>query len=326
MPLGGDPLTNGELEFIRQWIAAGAPERGTVADPALLKDRERYQVPQFRPLAPPAKGIQLHLGPFEVAPNFERELFSMVPVGNQEAVYVERFEIAMRAGSHHFLIYTFQEETPAERLPAPHQYRELRDAQGQYLFDTIRTMVFHLPLVGSQWPFVDFHFPPGVALRLEAGTLLDLNSHYVNRTDQSLQAEVYANLHLADPAQVQRQAQILALSNFDIRLPPGKKTTLEKDFLFPERRHLVQLVSHAHEHLVEFRALVMGGQRHGELVYAAYDWEHPPVLELDPPLVLEAGQGLKLMATYDNPTDRELSFGFLSQDEMMILYGFYYVE
>ena len=32
MPLGDDFLTNGELEFIRQWIEAGAPEAGQVAD------------------------------------------------------------------------------------------------------------------------------------------------------------------------------------------------------------------------------------------------------------------------------------------------------
>ena len=41
MPLGLDFLTNGELEFIRQWIIAGA-ETGVVADESLLSDTTVY--------------------------------------------------------------------------------------------------------------------------------------------------------------------------------------------------------------------------------------------------------------------------------------------
>ncbi len=76
----------------------------------------------------------------------------------------------------------------------------------------------------------------------------------------------------------------------------------------------------------EFRVFIDGGPRNGELVYIAYDWQHPPILELDPPLVLEPGQGLRLEATYNNWTDRTLHFGLLSVDEMMILAGAFYVD
>jgi hypothetical protein len=37
MPSGGLKLTANQIEFVRQWIAAGAPEAGHVADQALLK-------------------------------------------------------------------------------------------------------------------------------------------------------------------------------------------------------------------------------------------------------------------------------------------------
>ena len=88
------------------------------------------------------------------------------------------------------MLYTFRDGTPAERVPAPLEIRDLRDAEGEYVFDTIRTMLFHVPIVGSQWPFFDFNFPPGVALRLPAGTRLDLNSHYINHTDATTTGEV----------------------------------------------------------------------------------------------------------------------------------------
>jgi len=87
-----------------------------------------------------------------------------------------------------------------------------------------------------------------------------------------------------------------------------------------------QIFSHAHEHMLEFQVRIVGGNRDGELIYIAYDWEHPPILELDPPLYLDIDQGLELEATYFNWTDDTLEFGLLSEDEMMILFGYYYKE
>ena len=326
MPFGGKPLTNGELAFIRAWIEAGAPETGHVADPALLKDESRYEVPEFKPLAKPENGVQLHLPPFEIQPNSEREIFVVHPLNNQDDVFLERVQISMKAGSHHFLLYTFRDDTPPERVPEPYEYRELHDGTGQYVLATVLTQFYHLPISGSQWPFFDFSLPAGVAMRLPKNALLDLNSHYVNRTSQPVTGEVYTNLHFADPSEVEHEARLFSLNNLAISLPAGQVTTLEKDFTFSERTHVVQLVSHAHQHMVEFRAEVIGGAQDGELIYVAYDWEHPPILRFDPPLVLERGQGFKLEATYDNWTDREINFGPLSTDEMMILFGFYYED
>lgn len=324
MPFGRAPLTNGQLAFIRTWIEAGAPETGHVADLALLKDDSRYEVPEFKPLAEPENGVQLHLPPFEIQPNSERELFVVHPLNNEGDVFLERVEIAMKSGSHHFLLYTFQDDIPPERMPEPYEYRELHDGSGQYVLATVLTQFYHLPIAGSQWPFLDVSLPPGVAIRLPENTLMDLNSHYVNRTSQPVTGEVYTNLHFADPAEVEHEARLFALTNFDISLPAGKVTTLEKDFTFSERTHIVQLFSHAHQLMVEFRAEMIGGAHDGELIYIAYDWEHPPMLRFDPPLVLERGEGFRLETTYDNTTDEEVNFGLLSTDEMMILFGVSY--
>ena len=88
--------------------------------------------------------------------------------------------------------------------------------------------------------------------------------------------------------------------------------------------NIFQLFSHAHSHMTEFRVYIQGGDRDGELVYITFDWEHPPILDIDPPLLLKAGTGLRLEATYKNDEDRTLSFGLFSTDEMMILFGAYY--
>jgi hypothetical protein len=36
MPIGGKPLTDNQIEFIRRWIAAGAPKTGDIVDKKLL--------------------------------------------------------------------------------------------------------------------------------------------------------------------------------------------------------------------------------------------------------------------------------------------------
>lgn len=324
MPLGAPVLTNGELELIRRWIMAGAPQGGVVAEHALLQDTTRYQIPAFAPLPKPANGMQLHVGPFEVAPNFDREVFSYVPLDNAEDLLIERVEMTMRPGSHHFLLDTFQPGTPANMIPPPNVLRDVRDASGGYIVNTLLTMQYHDFFAGTQWPLLNYHFPPGVALRLPAGTGIDLNSHYANRSTTTIPGEAYANLHYADPAKVTHIAEILNLNNTSINLPPQKVTTLTRTFMFGTRLAIFQLFSHAHEHMTEFKVEVVGGPRNGEVVYIAYDWEHPPILKIDPPLILEAGQGLKVNATYNNWTTRTIRFGLLSQDEMMILFGYYY--
>jgi hypothetical protein len=326
MPLGEPPLTNGELAFIEDWILAGAPETGAVADAALLADSTRYEPPDFAPLPPPAHGVQFHLGPFEVQPGSERELFSYVPLGHAQDLLVERIEMVMRPGSHHFILYEFRANTPTGIIPPAETLRDLRTANGSYDFRVLQTMQYHDFFAGTQWPLLNYSFPRGVALRLPPMRGLDMNVHYVNRGTEPMIGEVYANLHLAEPSRVEHVADILFLNHDNFSLPPQQVTTLRRTFLFSERTHIFQLFSHAHEHMREFRVKVVGGPRDGELVYIARDWAHPPILQLDPPLTLGSGHGLLLEATYDNWTDRTLHFGLLSTDEMMILFGYSYTD
>ena len=76
--------------------------------------------------------------------------------------------------------------------------------------------------------------------------------------------------------------------------------------------------------MTEFVVRIKGGERNGELVYWTDDWEHPPIINYDPPIELNSGEGLELITTYDNPDNRFVTFGFLSTDEMMILFGWYF--
>jgi hypothetical protein len=324
MPLGGEYLTNGQLEFIREWIVNGAPKDGFVADAELLKNDTRYEPTPFEVLDPPTQGYQFHTGTFEVAPGADRELLIYKKLNNESDIFVNEVEIVMRPGSHHFILYTFPEDYPEALLPKEDAIRDVYNEDGSYNPNTVFSMQFHQFVAGTQWPRLDYQFPEGVALRIPANSGFDLNSHYANKSDQTITGEVYANLHTVEEEEVSHVAEILQLNNQSFTLPAGEVTTLKKTYTFDRQVNIFQLFSHAHSHMTEFKVFRVGGERDGELIYITYDWEHPPILQLNPPLTLEAGQGLRLEATYDNDEDRDLGFGLRSTDEMMILFGAYY--
>ena len=324
MPPGGNVLTDGELQFVRSWIEAGAPESGIVVDEDLLLNTDRYTPEAFTKLDPPTNGIQLHLGPFEVQPNYEREFFQFTALDQNSDMYVNRIEIEMRRGSHHFLLYTFNQDTPQQILPSYDQPRELRNENSIINLSTLYQMQFHKFFGGTQWSRLDYRLPDGVALKIPQGSGLDQNSHYVNRTDSVMTGEVYTNLHTINKEDVAYVAELFDFNNTDIYLPPKKVTTLTKTFILDEKYYMGQVFSHAHEKMQEFVVEIVGGQRNGEVIYWTNDWEHPPIINFDPPIEINAGEGLKLIATYNNFTSDPVTFGYRSVDEMMILFGWYY--
>lgn len=325
MPLG-DVLTNGQLEYIRQWILNGAPESGEVADRTLLADTSKFESLPFIALEPPAQGIQFHMGPFEVPANTEREMFSYQLLNNSEPIYISEVEFSMRPGSHHFLLYDFAPDLPTLFVPTPGAIRDVYTETGEYNISTLIVMAYHQFITGTQWPRMRYAFPEGVALEVPANSGFDMNSHYANKTDEAIEGEVYANIHTTDRENVVHVAKILNLNNDEINIPAKSKITLTKEFRFGEERTVFQLWSHAHSSMTEFRVYAIGGENDGDLIYISNDWEHPPILQIDPPLVIPANGGLKLVTSYDNPGDQALRFGLRSTDEMMILFGAYYEE
>jgi hypothetical protein len=59
-------------------------------------------------------------------------------------------------------------------------------------------------------------------------------------------------------------------------------------------------------------------------VYDNDDWEHPRVITYDSPIILQPGEGLTSIITYNNTTNRAISFGLTSEDEMGIIFGYTY--
>ncbi len=328
MPMGTvKGVTAGQLEYVRRWIEAGAPRTGHVADTLVLRDN-RVQSATFTTLAAPtAAGMQLTVDSFTVSPLSERELFVMRRVGNASDLFITRIESRMRPGSHHLLLYTFDERNtafPCNTRPAADMVRDIRNRDGSLNIVNMLPMACHVYFAGAMTPDFDYRFPPGVALRLPANTLLDFNVHYVNRSPADLPGQAFANLYTADRSQVQIVARTLNYANTDLTLPPGKRTTITKVFPVNVRTSILGLTSHMHSLGERFEIRVRRVNGTETTVYTNTDWEHPGFLNFAAPLVLEAGDALVSVVTWNNVTSRTVSFGLSSNDEMDIIFGYAY--
>jgi len=329
MPLGGKPLSVGQLEFVKKWIEAGAPEKGTIADVKLLDDTTPHYDPNatFTPLDAPEKegktGIQLKIDKFSVAPNFEREIFVRRPLNNLEPIYVNRIKLKSRANSHHLVLYDFKDKNI---LPNLNEIRDLRNSDGSYDILTYLTLANHVFLGGGTDPNSDYSFPEGTALLLPAKSSIDVNPHYFNRTSEPLYGENYVNLYTTTADQVKNVVKMIDFNNTNFTLPAGKKTTITSTFNFTKDKAItiVSLTSHFHEWGKLFQIKIKGGKRDGEVIYESTDWQHPKVINFAQPIELEANVGLTSVVTYDNTTPKDLKFGFTSQDEMNIIFGYYF--
>ncbi|MEK6782950.1 MAG: hypothetical protein AABY93_14725 [Bacteroidota bacterium] len=327
MPLGLELLSEGQVEFVRRWIEAGAPEKGTVADASLLEDMTP-QAENFEPLLPPDEGmgLQIVIPEFTVAPNFEREFFVYKKLGNADQIFVSRFEIKMRQNSHHFILYDFDSSIPDLFRPAPDFVRDIRNPDGSNNIGNMLPMAYHVFMIGTQTPYLDYQFPEGVALAFPADAMADFNSHYVNKQSKEIVGEVYVNLHTTPEANVTKIARALNLANQNLNLGANQRTVATKSFSFDKNISIISLTSHTHQLGEKFIIKISGGPRNGEIVYTNTDWHHPSFTTFSPPISLQAGQGLISEITYNNTKSNTVKFGLTSEDEMGIIFGYFYEE
>jgi Copper type II ascorbate-dependent monooxygenase, C-terminal domain len=324
MPLGNDLLSVGQIEFVRRWIEAGAPETGSVAEASLLDDTTPSTA-TFAGLPVPAAGtgFQMTMDKFDVAPNFEREFFIRKSLGNAETVYVNRVQISMRPGSHHFILYGFRNNL---NLGPLNQVRDLRNPDGTYNIVTFAQMGNHIFNFGGSEASSDYTFPAGTAVEVPANATFDMNSHYYNKSTKPLPGEVNINLYTTKKENVKNVLKVIDFGNNSLNLPAKQRTVVTKDFTFDRNVKIVTLFSHTHKLGEKFEILIKGGARNGEVVYTSTNWESPEKTDYLPNISLKKGEGLTSRITYNNFTDKTVRFGLTTEDEMGIIFGYYYEE
>ena len=84
------------------------------------------------------------------------------------------------------------------------------------------------------------------------------------------------------------------------------------------------LTSHAHKRMQTFTIWVKRASGLKEKLYETNDWHEPAVLNVDN--VLQPGDGLYSETKYKNDSDKNITFGYTSEDEMNVILGYYWEE
>ena len=353
MPLTAGQLHDGKIEALRKWITAGAP-RDTqlpgIGDLAVLRDPEdTFQAP---PPPPPGEGYQIHLPKFKIQAGKELEVFYATQIKDENGdplqgdIFVNGFDIFYPTGSHHFILYRVTRiglrrgvlekgSVPGIGVNPDETFRVVNpeDADTGHL-----TLLDRLPVIGSQRAETAIRFPEGVALRIAGDTIFDMNSHYVNLLGtQTLIGETYVNLWTLPPEKVKYEAKGLAASNREINVPPGTRRTVEGTWLVSDAIKLLrlqgyrdvtelnvfQVTSHMHRHGELFEVFRISTD---ELLHKSVAYDNAPLDQFNPSLKLVVGDGLRFECTHSNfDTDQPIRYGVTSEDEMAIMFGFYYL-
>jgi hypothetical protein len=278
-------------------------------------------------LAPPpaGTGVQLEMAS-ELGPGVEVErckFFTVPPDG----LYVNREDIRFTAGSHHVLLY----QTPYTSIPTEDRFGDQVDTSSIFdcgkLGPTAHWEVNGI-LGGSQvaeGSSIVEHLPEDTAVRFPGGTIMLMNTHYLNASSQTIQTDARINLYTVPAAQVKREAGFLFFYNPFIRVPAQGNAEAREVCAVPSDEFLVNAQSHMHRRGVGYRAVLLeadGSQ--GDELYSGTDWEDVVKRNFEPPKLLKAGERIDYRCEYDNREDRVVTQGLSTKDEMCMLLGLYF--
>jgi hypothetical protein len=277
-------------------------------------------------LAPPApgEGIQYRMtSTIEPGQEIERCMLLKAP---PEGLFVKRDEVRFSQGSHHIVLY----KTPYKEIPAkardgtPVNATEVHDCNDGAQYSWKVTGV----VAGSQSFEGDSmlgSLPEGVALKVEPGAVLLMNTHYLNASAERLEADARVNLYTMPPESVEVEAGILTHYNNFIRIPANGAASARMRCKLHQDISLVSVQSHMHKRGVGFVANVTSADGSSmEEIYTSASWEEVPVGRFAPPLQIKAGQAIDYQCDYVNTEPREVIQGLTTKDEMCMLFGPYY--
>ena len=277
-------------------------------------------------LAPPPadQGVQYRmLTTIDAGQEIERcQLF----VAPKEGFFVRKDEVRFTAGSHHVLLY----RTPYTALPTENLQGVKLDGSKIHDCADGATAEWNINgvVAGSQSGDGDSmlgELPDGVAVKVEPGTVLVMNTHYVNASSDPIEADARINLYTTPAEKVKTEAGMLFYYNPFIHIPENGAASARMRCPVQQDISLVRVQSHMHRRGVGFAAYL--GESDGanpQEIYTSAQWERVPAKAFAPELQIKAGQTLDYRCDYKNSEARTINQGLSSKDEMCMLIGPYY--
>jgi hypothetical protein len=256
----------------------------------------------------PAQGFSIHIDAFEVPPGIETQdcyFLSIPDINNGQDIWIDRFKIGQRTGSHHMNIFRVN------------TLLNLRGEPG----DVVRGGECRISTNWSDWPlvvnsqesstenpFVDWQLPDGVAQRFRPGELIMVQSHYVNGDLQPTPngGEVRINFYKSDLTNPIEMGSLFATQQSIRICRSGPQIqTFDGACSFPRGSevHVAAANGHFHGRGTRFDIYSWDGQSldhptEDELFYTSTAWDEPP-MSLDLDVVVPDGGGIWWTCQYE---------------------------
>jgi hypothetical protein len=166
-------------------------------------------------------------------------------------------------------------------------------------------------------------FPPGTAMRIPAGTLIGLQLHIFNQTDNMLAGTSGIEFREVDPATVTEEVDMFLPGPEDFEIQPETETTHAGTCTVKTDYKVFALFPHMHQLGRHMKTTLTIGGVEQVINDAPYDFEHQTVLQFDP-IQLRQGDTITSECTWMNPGTDVVGYGESSTTEMCysILYRF----
>jgi hypothetical protein len=216
-------------------------------------------------------------------------------------VDVSAFESHMTAGSHHLLLFYKDGATDSAE----------EDCSG---------LEFAATPYSTQLPDDSVEFPAGVAALVKANTGFRLQSHYLNTTNQAIDAHVELTFHTVKPETVTAHAGVLFVVEPNFAIKPNSTKIVTHTCSLPYDMNVIKAGSHMHKHGTHFDATVGA-----ETVFETTTWDEPKPALFAPAKPLKGGDTLKFNCTFVNNSPNTLTFGESAEtNEMCIFVSSFY--
>ncbi len=274
-------------------------------------------------LPKPAQGVQLHMST-ELEAGVEAEHCQFYRVPEDQDLWVHDSDTKYNAGSHHVLLY----RTPYKEIPTETNYGEKLDMTGTFdcsegafgMLDVTSVVTGSQNFKGGD----SLNFPPGVAMRVEAGTLLLINAHIINTQMEKQKPQLTINLETIDERDVKEEGGLLFFYNFFIHAGAKSKGEARARCTITDDIMLLNAQSHMHSQGVGYQAIHRSADGKSETIYENDSWEDVPIDTFGKGHAMKPGDALEFACQYDNKLDQPVFQGGRTTDEMCMFIGNYY--
>lgn len=293
-------------------IAASAACSSSESETASTCERPGYTCDIT--LAPPTSGLQYKLGPIVVPQGQEalRCFWRKVPADTD----IGEIQLAYNHGSHHLDVYTtpyampdgdFDCSKPEEWGAWPSEVAKGLDPKA----DMPRMVV------GFQNDAIDWKLPGDVSYKLKAGQQLLIQSHFANVTSQATPTgHMLVLLNFNSCEQRDNHAETLFDEDTDLLIHPHASETVTRICEYPSPVSIIGLFTHFHSRGRKFSVYAYDPEtkKQGELLYQNTNWSDPPWYTVSNWGKAVTTKGVKMVAEYQNPEDRDIKWGYFVQE------------